>query len=421
VRKRKKKVSVKEFVKQCFAEGITSPSEMRDEYNKAFPSTKPKGSDAFTKAMRRMGVTSEDRLTLKHEAQKEKEVLDIEDYEEVRRYMGFSDFGQISKQQKTKTRKKLRELWQMMGYSNPRLWDIDPNSPEPYNLLQTLKKHIGQDENGQWKKPNQVLELLGAFNRTFTGRLPKGYSTGLKREAGELKDFFEFTEMNEYLLKLQDTYHMSKEAWEALYKTQVNLGCREGTKGNTGILSLKWEDINFKTRRCNLRDKGKKGKPARLWTQLPLDLFYWLNGFEALCTYHTQKYGYRPTNERHATGKCFPIAYQRYNRMFHDTRHRCECRINQDGETMIPHIFRKTHAQWAKRIGVSLENLCGDTTSSPCVGFYGVGWDDPKIPMKYYLTPEPEEFAEQEEKVAKRLVKLQSRGVLPQQQPPLIA
>jgi len=37
------------------------------------------------------------------------------------------------------------------------------------------------------------------------------------------------------------------------------------------------------------------------------------------------------------------------------------------------------------------------------------------------LTPEPEEFAEQEEKVAKRLVKLQSRGVLPQQQPPLIA
>ncbi|MGD8507173.1 MAG: hypothetical protein PVF15_11005 [Candidatus Bathyarchaeota archaeon] len=68
-----------------------------------------------------------------------------------------------------------------------------------------------------------------------------------------------------------------------------------------------------------------------------------------------------------------------------------------------PHVFRKTHGQYAKRIGVSLENLCGQTNSSPCVGRYGVGWDDPKVPLVYYLTAEPDEYAEQDQKIEKRL------------------
>jgi len=88
---------------------------------------------------------------------------------------------------------------------------------------------------------------------------------------------------------------------------------------------------------------------------------------------------------------------------------------------MKPHIFRKTHAQWARRIGVTLENLCGNTESSPCVGRYGVGWDDPKVPLKYYLTPEPEEYAEQDKKISQRLEKLASKGILPTPQTPLIS
>jgi len=85
---------------------------------------------------------------------------------------------------------------------------------------------------------------------------------------------------------------------------------------------------------------------------------------------------------------------------------------------MRPHIFRKTHAQWARRIGVTLENLCGNTESSPCIGRYGVGWDDPKVPLKYYLTPEPEEYAEQDQKINQRLEKLASKGILPTPQTP---
>jgi len=349
--------------------------------------------------------------------------MDIEDYPEVKKYLGFGDLQQISKTQKRNTLRNLRQLWVMMKKTNPRQWTFIPNeeTPEDLNLLECIKREIGQNEKGQWKKPNRVLQLLGAYNRTFTGNLPKGWSMGLKREAGELKDFFEFSEFNGFISKLEDTPHMSKEGWEACYKEQVNNGAREGTDMETGILSLKWENIDYNKRRCKIRDKGKKGKPARLWTQIPLDMFYWIHGWEALIKWHELKYGYRPTQQRHATGRCFPVTYDRYRMMFHNTRHKCDSRINQDLETMRPHILRKTHAQWAKRIGVSLEHLCGNTESSPCIGYYGVGWDDPKVPLRYYLTPEPDEYVEQDQKIQKRLEKLRGSGILPHPQTPLIS
>jgi len=405
--------------------GITSPSEMCEKYNKTFglEGKKEKSPDAFTKAMRRMGISKEKRLELKHEALKETEVKDIEDYPEVKRYLGFSDFQQIGKRQKESTLRNLRELWVMMGCTNPNTWvfTFEEGATEENNLIACMKKNIGLNESGQWNKQNKVLQLLGAFNRTFQGHLPKGWSMGLKREAGELKDFFEFEEFYEFISKIVDMPSLNKEGWEALFKTQLNLGCREGSNLKTGILSLRWENINYNTKRCSIRDKGKKGKPARLWTQIPLDFFHWIHGFDALMRYHEQRFGYRPTQDRHATGRCFPVSYATYLDNFHKIRRSCNSRISQDLETMRPHIFRKTHGQWGKRIGVSLENLCGNTESSPCIGRYGVGWDDPKVPLKYYLTPEPEEFAEQDQKIQQRLEKLASKGIIPTPQAPLIS
>lgn len=399
---------------------------MRDKYNQQYglEGDKARTSDAFTKAMRRMGISATKRLDLKHEALKETEVKDIEDYPEVKRYLGFSDFQQIGNAQKRTTLSNLRKLWESMGCTDPKTWEFDPNAPEERNLIVCLKRIVGQDERGQWKKPSMVNSLLGAYNRTFQGYLPKGWSMGLKRDPSELKDFMEFEEFNDYISSLVDTPEMSKEGWVACYTEEVNSGARGGAKSTrdnalTGILSLKWENINYKTRRCSIRDKGKKGKPARLWKQIPLDLFYWLNGWEALEKWHEQRYGYKPTQERHAMGRCFPVGYTDYRRMFHRTRHRCDSRIKQDLETMRPHIFRKTHAQWCKRIGVSLENLCGNPEDG--IGRYGVGWDDPKVPLAYYLTPEPEEFKEQDQKIQQRLEKLRSRGILPVPQTPLIS
>jgi hypothetical protein len=67
------------------------------------------------------------------------------------------------------------------------------------------------------------------------------------------------------------------------------------------------------------------------------------------------------------------------------------------------------HGQYAKRLGVTLENLCGDTDENPSVGRYGVGWSDPKIPLRFYLTKEPYEYAEQDEMIVKRLFEMEDR------------
>lgn len=383
---------------------------MRDLYNEAYPikdkgELKGKTSGAFRKAMRRLGITPEQRLKIVHEAVKSKELKDIEEYEEVKNYLDGAVFQQIGKKQINKTLVNLRQLWEWCsaeGYPDPRDWDMSL-------LIKVLDKRIGRDEDGQWLKRGTVLSRLGAFNRVFMGKLPKGWSMKLKRPAGELKDFLEWEELNEFIIMSEDS-ELTSEGWKALFLAQLNTGCREGTKLKTGILSLKWEDIDYKAKRCKIRDKGSKGKPARLWTQVPLDLFEWLGGWEALCRYHEQCFGYRPTQAKHDTGRCFPVRYDHYLNQFHRTRERCKSRISQNLETMRPHIFRKTHGQWCKRIGVSLENICGDTSAEVSEGRYGVGWTDPKIPLKYYLTKEAYEYEEQDEKIQKRL----KERVLPQ-------
>lgn len=423
----KKKIpKVSDFVKEClnpFTEPdfTTSPNEMCRLYNERYPrkvkgELKPYVRQAFTMALRRLGVSPDDRITLKREAEKEKELKDIMDYEEVQTYLDYAKYiGHIGKHQINATKKNLRLLftwmvegWEEKGvhksYPNPREWNI--------NILGScMEKHIGKKEDGQWKNNDRVLRIWGAFNRTFQGKLPKGWSMGLKRPAGELKDFFEFNEYESFTASLTDTEDMSLEGWRACYDTQLSMGCREGTKRKTGILSLKWEDVNYKTRRCKIRDKGKKGQPARLWIQVPLDMFPWVKSWEALIKYHQQQYGYIPTQDKHASGRVFPVTYGQYLRQFHSVRKAAGGRIGQQLETMRPHILRKTHAQWAKRIGVTLDNLCGDTTSSPNIGRYGVGWDDPKVPMKYYLTKEPWEYEEQDKTITERLSKLQIRVI----------
>jgi len=413
---RRKLPKVREFVKACIDKGILSPSKMRDIYNQKYPRKvkgvlKPKSADAFRKAIRRLGISAKQRLNLKHQALKSKELRDIEEYEEVQSYLDQARYGSspIGMAQIRKTLHCLRKLWTWMserGFPNPRDWNQK-------NLGKCMLEHVGKDEAGQWQNKNVLLELYGAYNRCFQGKLPKGWSAGLKRPAGELKDFFEYDEFEEFSSNLTDNKWMSREGWDAIYTEQVNSGAREGEKGKTGILSLRWEHINYNERRCSIRDKGKKGQPARLWTNVPLDLFPWLKGWEKLMRWHKLRYGYMPTQARHAEGRCFPVSYWDYLRQFHNTRRRCDCRINQDLETLRPHILRKTHAQYCKRIGISLENLCGDTKGGDvCDGRYGVGWTSPDVPMKYYLTKEQWEYEEQDEKIEQRI----KDRVLPQLQ-----
>ena len=116
--------------------------------------------------------------------------------------------------------------------------------------------------------------------------------------------------------------------------------------------------------------------------------------------YHQKKYGYTSTNDHHEIGPAFPgVFYKEYSAQFHETRSRCNGRISGDKETMKPHIFRKTHGQWLVKLWVPVEQICGIFPD----GYFGVGWDNPKILLKYYVTLEDEQRFKAEQQAAERM------------------
>ena len=110
--RRGRRIKIKKFVQQCLEQGIFSPTEMAYEYNNLYglKGDKTKHRTAFTKAMRRLGISAKDRLNLKRESVKEENVTDITEYPEVQRYLGFSDMAQIGNHQKQATVTQLRIL-----------------------------------------------------------------------------------------------------------------------------------------------------------------------------------------------------------------------------------------------------------------------------------------------------------------------
>lgn len=397
-RRRKKIPKVKAFIEQCLKEGIVTPTEMRDIYAKRY--NRERTVECFIMALSRMNMDKNKRDALLIEKQKEEAGRDILEYPQVANYVSAAQVSRIQKRQIDTQLKNLRRLWLLMGQTNPTEWTYQ-------DIIENIKNEIPmkEDDRGRmvFEHPAAVGKLLGAYNTMFPNVLPKGWSTGLTvHAAGELKDYLRFGEFNAYIKNLMDKPELSQEGWGALTCAHVNTAAREGTKLVTGILSLKWENIDYSMKRCKIRDKGGRGNAARLWKNVPLDLFEWLHGFFKLRRFHFQRFGYYPTNERHGAGRCFPITYKQFNSNFHETRKRCGGRIAKDLATMRLHIFRKTHAQWCKKLRVPLELICGDFPN----GLFGVGWDNPAIPLKYYMEIEEEEVAEATEKSKSRMIKL---------------
>jgi hypothetical protein len=395
MRKRISCPSVKKFVEAYLASGMTSPSEMRDAYQTQWK--KSLSADAFEKAIRRLGISSEQRKRIAEEAKKQTVCKDISEYRQYQAYSTRSEM-RITIEQRQNQLNRMRRLWEIMDCTNPEEWTYE----EILEKLKTVFPQIEERGRKRFEHPGSVSTLLSAFNTMFSGILPEGWYGDYARKAGELKDHFSFNEYNNFREALQDTPTISREGWIALFDAQLNMGSREGSEGNTGIVSLKWEDINYSTRRCQLREKGGRGDSARLWKNLPLDFFPWLHGWEELMTWHMQRFGYVPTNEKHETGSVFPTSYETYSDRFHATRHRCDGRIAQDSETMRPHILRKTHAQWCRKLRIPLEQICGQFPD----GRMGVGWDNPKILLDYYITIEDDEFEESEKRAKERVLKL---------------
>jgi len=388
----------RKFIEECLASGITSPSEMRDAYQQKYG--KELSDKAFTMALKRAGITKTQRQQIAAEAQKQTEVKDILDYEEVQRYIAQAEFARVKASTIDDMLKYIRIIWEWKGCTNPNTWTFE-------EIIECVKQRtpMKADDRGRmvFEQYGKVKWLFTALSAMFPKVLPKGWSSNLGREAGELKDYLTFEEYNEFANNLCGTPQMTREGWHSLFDAQANSGAREGVTGKTGILSLRWEDIDYTARRCSLREKGTRGKAGRIWRNVPLDLFPWLHGWEALMIWHQQRYGYIPTNQRHETGKAFPVRYSAYNTQFHETRKKCNGRIAGDLETMRPHVMRMTHAQWLVKMWVPIEQICGIFPD----GWFGVGWDDPKVLLRFYITLETEQLEKAEATMKERMEKLE--------------
>lgn len=377
-------------------EGICSPTQIADAFLVRYMPkdiTRATLVNRFNVACHRLGLDKTVAAEQVEEQQQAEPMKDIEEYEQVKAYKRRAEEQHLTEREQSTVLISLRDLWEMMGKTNPESWTYE-------EILERLKlsgfKKI-TDVRGRtvWEHQAAVLQRLGALNRMFAGIIPKGFSGSLRREAGELKDYFSFEEVELFLSNLTDTTELSKEGWLALFTAQLNLGCREGSHMETGILSLRWEDIDFKTRRTSLLEKGKKGFARRRWVNLPLDLFTWLHGFEHL-------FNYWDICGQLESGRVFPIRYELYIEQFNRTRKLCNSRISGDKETFVPHVLRKTHAQWLVKLWTPIELICGQFPN----GYYGVGWDSPQILLKYYVTLEGEQFEKSNQVQQARMIVL---------------
>jgi hypothetical protein len=361
-----------------------SAANIKHLYEAAYPNYPAKSIDSYKKALQRGGYTLEGRKALNTQLLNNQAQLDIEQYKEVRDYKANCNMGGVQISQRDGQIKNLRKVWELMNKTVPYGWTQT-------SLLEAIDKIYPkiQKENGSegYKNPAAIKALLSPISTMFKGILQPNWSANLcVHKAGELKDYFRFHEMDLFLSKLCDTESLSVEGWQAIFRLGVNMGCREGTNGNTGILGLLWEDIDFQTYRCSLREKGHRGNAGERWEGVPLNMFKWMDGWTHLIAHWQQQN--KPTK-----GKVFKISYNAYNEMFSRTLQKCGGRLAEVNAAMRLHTFnRRTHGQYCCRMGIPLEYICGKAP----YGRFGVGWKDPKIPVNYYLSEESEEIDSEE-------------------------
>jgi integrase len=406
---RNKPPTIQEYCKAKIEAGYSMPSEIKASYEMDFPKAKIRTLSNYCKACKKVGFNKEARDKIAVDVERKEIGKHIFDYDEIKKYEFQASQSGVQLEQIERQKASILTVWQLNDYTDPHTWTYQ-------SILTAIGKKYNFKKDEQtgamaWDKRGAVRTLLSAVNTMFPTIMAKGWYTAYTRK-DSLKDYFTFDEVDLFLQNVTDTEMLSLEGWKALFIAQINMGCREGarsmqnTAGETetrnGILSLRWDNIDYTARRAKLHEKGGKGKSSRVWEHLPLDLFPWLNGWHCLMLYHIKTFGYEPTNDRHESGPCFKVLYGSYLRQFTETRKRCNGRIAGTKETLRPHILRKTHAQWLVKLYVPIEQICGIFPD----GYFGVGWDNPQVLMKYYITIESEQREKAEKQARERMIKL---------------
>lgn len=386
-----KRLKLRAFIqKRADAGEDLAPSLVMEEYNRL--TNQEKSLQSVSQMLKRMSLDKTKRAELVVEKAKLEAGRDILEYAEYKNYVVMAEQGRVQQKRIKTVAKNLRFVWELMNQTDPHTWQFE-------NLIERLRTKypmvVNEKDQKVYEHPAQVLAYLGAVNTVFKGIIPENFSADLSRKKGELKDYLTFDEFWTFITQCQTTPELNVIGWRTLFCAQINGGFREGTQGKNGILGLQWENINFQTKRCRAHEKGGRGNASRVWENIPLDLFPWIHGWDRLLEYWTLLG--KPT-----AGRVFPVNYNTYLEYFHKTRHACNGRIAGEKETFRPHIFRKTHAQWLRKLRVPLEIIAGAFPQ----GLFGVGWDNISVLKEYYVTIEPDEYEEAQKKADERMKSL---------------
>ena len=320
--------------------------------------------------------------------EEEKAKAKFEDYEVVQKWMLEMEADRIrSRHQRVGC---CRRTWLILNKKNPLNWHWKEDIK--FKAIPVLRK-------GR----KSIFQYFIAW-RSFSRSAPKDSKLAelkeklsTKREKGKISIAWKHVYQN---IVQQGLVHKFFESAridsanplqdESLVRTHVTLGCREGSRLGTeigigkqdeefigGILGLRWEKINWKTKTIDVYETKTGG--GFYWLDCPLDLL------GDTCFNMLQEYWIQCGKPKE--GRIYPINYDNLKNIY--------ARIAKAlGMRITPHFARKLHASLLRSKEVKLEVVAGDAPH----GIVGVGWEDLTTLKKFYIAFAQEDIQKAKEK-----------------------
>ena len=253
-----------------------------------------------------------------------------------------------------------RKIWLILQKKNPKNWTTDDIKIRAISELRKITKNVFNYLVAVRSLRPDLKDEVTTKRHKPKPKFKWKYVYERIMEQGKLETFFKTEDFKKELIK----------------RLHVTLGCREGTKGEGGILGLEWDRINWNKKTIDVYE-SKTGE-GFYWLNCPLDLFG-DRTFEMLKEYWIEQ-------GKPKEGKIFnDVSYLPNGKelslieIYKETAEAIGEEYGREGIT--PHFARKLHACLLIDVDVPLEMVAGDGH----FGIMGVGWTSKDTLCKYYL------------------------------------
>lgn len=312
------------------------------------------------------------RLEASEKADKTYEPIDeFEAIPEIQKFIEYSRAKPIGERNLKNQLSQLARMWtwiresgkpELVETQRPIMWTmehikyilpkIDEQQIGRYNYIQALRQFFKSC------KKNELLNEPLLVAKRKDQRSPRGPSRSKDR----------FTP-SEYTGKVRP---LLLEDERLALDLHVTLKCRESVKGDSSLIGLEWENVNWNDDfygfpMVTISVHESKTSGGTDWEHCPVDL--WFSDLSSRL---------RAYYEKRTSDRIFDFNYDQYLLMFHKISDKLEWDIR-------PHDCRRSAGGWLRDLGLS-DLAIGqyDTKSGKAVGFTGVGWENAEVYYRHY-------------------------------------